>query len=193
MTFNGFKDPANLCFRESGSQNGAGPYVKPRDMNSSRQLQGLMLCRAALCLGPWKGLVFGNLFCCIFYGLDEVLASCTMQLLHNGSLQWGWELIGRVEWKHALFFFLYGLGCSPPSNYFQVGVKALLLASESSKVMRFGLELWVLARWHMFSVWFLLSELEHVEVVSHCHRALGSETMTNALWCQKWGYKDYPQ
>lgn len=97
MTFNCFKDFANLCSRESSSQNGMAPYVKPRDMNSSRQLWGLMLCRAALCLGPWKGLVFGTLFCCIFYGLEEVLTSFIMQWLHNGSLQRGWELIGRAE------------------------------------------------------------------------------------------------
>lgn len=72
------------------------PYVKPRDMNSLRQLQGLMLRRAALCLGPRKGLVFGTQFCCIFYGLEEVLTSFIMQSLHNGSLQRGRDLFGRA-------------------------------------------------------------------------------------------------
>lgn len=108
MTFNCFKDSANLCFRQSSSQNGMALYVKQRDMNSLRQLQGLMLCRAALCLGPWKGLVFGTLFCCIFYGLEEVLRSFVMQSFHNGSLQRCFGTHWRAEWKNALFSFLYG-------------------------------------------------------------------------------------
>lgn len=149
------------------------PYVKPRDMNSSRQLQGLMLCRAALCLGPWRGLVFGTLFCCIFYGLEEVLTTFIMQSLHNGSLQWGWELVAMKTRAISLFAWAYGTGCSPPRNSFQVEVKDLLLGSEVPKVMRFRVELWVLARWHMVLVWFLLSEWERAHVLSHWHRALG--------------------
>lgn len=117
-----------------------------RDMNSSRQLQGLMLCRAALCLGPWKGLVFGTLFCCIFYGLEEVLTSFIMQSLHNGSLQRGWELVGMKTCAVLFFVWIYGTGCSPPRNSFQVEVKDFLLGCEISKVMRFGVELGVLAR-----------------------------------------------
>lgn len=154
-------------------------------MNSSRQLQGLMLCRAALCLGPWRGLVFGTLFCCIFYGLEEVLTTFIMQALHNGSLQWGWELTGMKTCPISLFAWAYGTGCSPPRNSFQVEVKDLLLGSEVPKFMGFRVELWVLARWHMVLVWFLLSEWEHAHVLGTGY--LGSETMTSALRCQTWG------
>lgn len=162
MTFNCFKDSANLCFRQSSSQNGMAPYVKQRDMNSLRQLQGLMLCRAALCLGPWKGLVFGTLFCCIFYGLEEVLRSFVMQSFHNGSLQRCFGTHWRAEWKNALFSFLYGcIGWDILHQgffFFQIEVQDSLLGYELPKVMRSGVELWVLARRCMVLVWFLLLE-----------------------------------
>lgn len=132
-----------------------------------------MLCRAALCLGPWRGLVFGSLFCCIFYGLEEVLTTFIMQPLHNGSLQWGWELTGKKTCSISLFAWAFGAGCSPLRNSFQVEVQDLLLGSEDPKVMRFRVELWVLARWHMVLVWFLLSEGDHAHVLSHWHRVLG--------------------
>lgn len=162
MTFNCFKDSANLCFRQSSSQNGMAPYVKQRDMNSLRQLQGLMLCRAALCLGPWKGLVFGTLFCCIFYGLEEVLRSFVMQSFHNGSLLRCFGTHWRAEWKNALFSFLYGcIGWDILHQgifFFQIEVQDSLLGYELPKVMRSGVELWVLARRCMVLVWFLLLE-----------------------------------
>lgn len=50
----------------------------------------------------------------------------------------------------------------------------------------------VLARKSLVLVWFLLLEWEHADAVIHGHMALGSETMTNALWCQTQGYKDCP-
>lgn len=172
------------------------PYVKPRDMNSSRQLQGLMLCRAALCLGPWRGLVFGTLSCCIFYGLEEVLTTFIMQSLHNGSLQWGWELLGMKTRTISLFAWTCGTRRSPPRNSFQVysrySKKDSLLASEVPKVMRFRVELWVLARWWMVLVWFLFSERECAHVLSHWHRALGVWGCDQSSAMPDLGDKDNP-